>query len=80
MIGCCELNSLAQVPMQMYISSIPFAVVTWNGTDGKDVSLKKEILFLTRNGVMRIHFSAPGVKLKKLIIKYSRPFTEPEKF
>ena len=80
MIGCCELDSLAQVPMQMYISSIPFAVVTWNGTDGKDVSLKKEILFLTRNGVMRIHFSAPGVKLKKLIIKYSRPFTEPEKF
>lgn len=80
MIGCCELNSLAQVPMQMYISSIPFAVVTWNGTDGEDVSLKKEILFLTRNGVMRIHFSAPGVKLKKLIIKYSRPFTEPEKF
>ena len=80
MIGSCELNSLAQVPMQMYISSIPFAVVTWNGTDGKDVSLKKEILFLTRNGVMRIHFSAPGVKLKKLIIKYSKPFTEPEKF
>ena len=80
MIGCCELNSLAQVPMQMYISSIPFAVVTWNGTDGEDVSLKKEILFLTRNGVMRIHFSAPGVKLKKLVIKYTRPFTEPEKF
>ncbi|MBE7069208.1 MAG: beta-glucosidase [Ruminococcaceae bacterium] len=80
MIGSCELNSLAQVPMQMYISSIPFAVVTWNGTDGKDISLKNEVLFLTRNGVMRIHFSAPGVKLKKLILKYTRPFTEPEKY
>jgi beta-glucosidase len=62
--------------MQMYISSIPFAVVTWNGTDGEDVTLKTQVVLLSRNGVMRIHFSAPGVKLKKMSFRYLRPFTE----
>ncbi len=76
MTGSCDLNSLAQVPMQMYISSIPFAVVTWNGTDGEDVTLKTQVVLLSRNGVMRIHFSAPGVKLKKMSFRYLRPFTE----
>ena len=79
MTGSCDLNSLAQVPMQMYISSIPFAVVTWNGTDGKDVTLKTKVVLLSRNGVMRIHFSAPGVRLKKMVIRYDRPFTENDK-
>ncbi len=76
MTGSSDLNSLAQVPMQMYVSSIPFAVVTWNGTDGKDVTLKQQVVLFTRNGVMRLHFSAPGVKLKKMVIRYIRPFTE----
>ena len=78
MIGSSELNTLAQVPMQMYISSIPFAVVTWNGTEGKDVSLKTEVGLFTRNGVMRSHFSGGGVKLKKMIIRFLRPFTEDD--
>ena len=78
LIGSSDLNSLAQVPMQMYISSIPFAVVTWNGTEGKEVTLKHQVVLLTRNGVMRLHFSQPGVKLKKLIIRYVRPFTEDD--
>ena len=76
MTGSCDLNSLAQVPMQMYMSSIPFAVVTWNGTEGKDITMNQQTVLFTRNGVMRIHFSAPGVKLKKMIIRYVRPFTE----
>ena len=76
MTGCCDLNSLAQVPMQMYVSSIPFAVVTWNGTEGRDITMNQQTVLFTRNGVMRIHFSAPGVKLKKMIIRYIRPFTE----
>ena len=76
MTGSSDLNSLAQIPMQMYISSIPFAVVTWNGTEGKDVTLKQQTVLFTRNGVMRSHFSAPGVKLKKMTIRYIRPFTE----
>ena len=62
--------------MQMYISSIPCAVVTWNGTEGRDVTLKTQVVLFTRNGVMRAHFSAPGVKLKKIVIRYDRPFTE----
>ena len=76
MIGSSDLNSLAQIPMQLYMSSIPCAVVTWNGSEGKDVSVKTEILLFSRNGVMRAHFSGAGVKLKKMIIRYSRPFDE----
>ena len=76
MIGSSDLNNLAQIPMQLYMSSIPCAVVTWNGSEGKDVSVKTEILLFSRNGVMRAHFSGAGVKLKKMIIRYSRPFDE----
>ena len=76
MIGSSDLNSLAQIPMQLYMSSIPCAVVTWNGSEGKDVSVKAEILLFSRNGVMRAHFSGAGVKLKKMIIRYVRPFDE----
>lgn len=74
MTGSSDLNSLAQVPMQMYISSIPFAVVTWNGTGGEDVTLKQQVILLSRNGVMRLHFSQPGVELKKMVIRYVGPF------
>lgn len=73
MTGSSELNSLAQIPMQMYLSSIPFAVVTWNGTEGADVALKQQVVLLSRDGVMRLHFSQPGVKLKKIVIRYLRP-------
>ena len=78
MIGSSDLNSLAQIPMQLYMSSIPCAVVTWNGSEGKDVSVKTEILLFSRNGVMRAHFSGAGVKLKKMIIRFLRPFTEDD--
>ena len=71
-----ELNELAQIPMTLYYTSIPFEVVTWNGTDGRDDTRKLSVILHSRHVVLRAHFGAPGVKLKTLELKYSGPIPE----
>ena len=58
-----ELNSLAQIPMTIYCSSIPFDVITWNGLEGHTGSRNIEFRILSRYNVFRIHFGGAGVKL-----------------
>ena len=40
---------LAQIPMTCYITSIPFAVVTWNGTNGELVTKETECMMYAKN-------------------------------
>lgn len=58
-----DLNSLAQIPMTIYCSSIPFDVITWNGLEGHTGSRNIEFRMLSRYNVFRIHFGSAGVKL-----------------
>jgi beta-glucosidase len=67
--GRSDLNSLAQIPMTVYCSSIPFAVITWNGLEGHTGTQEGEFLMLSRYNVFRLHFGAPGVKLISVRIK-----------
>ena len=75
-----DLNSLAQIPMTVYYTSIPVRVITWNGTEGKDVELETSIRVLSKYTVFRFHFGSAGVKLKsiKLEFLYS-PEDDPKK-
>lgn len=78
--GSSELNSLAQIPMTVYYTSIPVRVITWNGTEGQDVSIETSIRVISKYTVFRFHFGAPGFKLKtiKLRFLYS-PEDDPNK-
>lgn len=71
-----ELNELAQIPMTIYYTSIPIKVVTWNGTNGKDVTMREHLVINSRHVVFRAHMGAAGVKLKKLCFKFVSPITE----
>ena len=55
-----DLNSLAQIPMTIYCSSIPFNVITWNGLEGQVGIKESEFRMLSRYNVFRIHFGGAG--------------------
>ena len=64
-----DLNSLAQIPMTVYVSSIPFSVVTWNGLEGHTGTKETEFIMMSRYNVFRLHFGGAGVKLISIKIK-----------
>ena len=76
--GYSNLGELAQIPMTLYITSIPVAVLTWNGTNGEIVSKKIECMMYTKNCVFRAHFASGGMSVKYLKIRYERPFDGTE--
>lgn len=64
-----DLNSLAQIPMTVYVSSIPFSVVTWNGLEGHTGTKETEFIMMSRYNVFRLHFGGAGVKLISIKVK-----------
>ena len=65
-----ELNELAQLPCTMFFQGIPMAGFTFNGTDGKDVTITKEIPLVTRFSICRLFVAANGLNLKEIRIKF----------
>ena len=76
--GYSNLGELAQVPMSLFVTSIPFAVVTWNGTNGELATKTVGCLMYSKNCVFRAHFQSGGVTIKSLKVKYVRPFDGTE--
>jgi len=68
--GSSELGELAQLPCTLLFQGIPIASFTFNGTNGKEVSIKKEMPCPTRFSVCRLFVASNGLKLKDLRIKY----------
>ncbi|MBR2524084.1 MAG: glycoside hydrolase family 3 protein [Clostridiales bacterium] len=71
-----ELNELAQIPMTIFFTSIPFAVLTWNGTEGKEDTREQMTVINARHIVYRAHLGAHGVKVKTLEFKFVEPITD----
>ena len=76
--GYSNLGELAQIPMTVYITSIPCAVITWNGTNGELVTKSCECMMYAKNCVFRAHFASGGVSIKSLKVKYLRSLDEPQ--
>ena len=72
MLVSSELNALAQLPVTVYYTSIPLRVVTFTGTEGKDVTQNTECVLINKHSVFRLHFGKRGLKLKSLTFKYVR--------
>ncbi|MCI7566433.1 MAG: glycoside hydrolase family 3 C-terminal domain-containing protein [Treponema sp.] len=68
--GSSDLGPLAQIPLTIFFQGFPVASFTFNGTDGKDVTLTKKLIFPTRFCVNRLYVASNGVKLKSLKLKY----------
>ena len=68
--GSSEMGVLAQIPVTIFLQGTPATSFTFNGTDGKDVALTKNMIFPARVCVSRINVGANGLKLKELKMKY----------
>lgn len=68
----CDGPQLAQIPVTLFISSIPVVTLTWTGTGGEDVLKGVDYTASTRSNVVRIHFGQSGLELKELKISALR--------
>ena len=68
--GNSTLGPLAQLPCTLFNMGIPIASFVFNGSEGKDVSITKEIYFLSRFNVSRLFVASNGLNLKDIKIKY----------
>lgn len=65
--------SLAQIPCTVFYTSIPVMSYTFNGTEGKDVSLTREFKMRHRFNVMRLYVGANGLELKSIRFVWKNP-------
>ena len=56
-------SPLAQIPMTIFGMGTPCGTLTWNGTDGKPVSLSCEIPLFSRFSAIRLYFAQNGLTL-----------------
>lgn len=70
LVASSDLSPLAQIPITLYYTSIPLRVITFTGTEGKDVSQMAECILIAKHSVFRMHFGKRGLKLKCLKFKY----------
>ena len=69
--GSSELSGLAQIPVTVFFSNIPVLSFTFNGTEGKDVSITKKMYIPHRYNILRIYVGGNGLALKSLQIDKS---------
>lgn len=74
--GSSEMGELAQIPCSLFFTGIPVATYTFNGTGGKDVSIERESLMMSRYTVVRLNVGQNGVKLKSLRFELKTPFEQ----
>ncbi len=65
-----DLSPLAQLPITLYYTSIPVRVITFNGTEGRDVTMTSEAGLIAKHSVFRMHFGKRGLRLKSLKLTY----------
>lgn len=65
-----ELNELAQLPCTFSRLGIPSAIYTFNGTNGKEVSITKIVNFYFGIESCRLYVGCNGLKLKSMKIKF----------
>ena len=60
MTASCNLSSLAQVSVSMFVTGTPTGFI-WNGTEGKDVAISKQVAFPSRFTPVRLYFPRKGL-------------------
>jgi len=60
------LGDVAQLPCTLYYTGVPFLTFTFNGTEGKPVSISKKLDFHNRMAVIRLNVAKNGLKLEKI--------------
>ena len=61
-----KLGELAQIPVTLFYQSVPFAVFTFFGTEGKWDTIQKEVVLHNKYAVLRLHFTQNGLDAKEI--------------
>lgn len=64
--GSSTLSELAQLPVTLFFNGFPVLSFTFNGTEGKDVTIEKDMWFHSRFGVVRLYVAKNGIDLKSI--------------
>lgn len=70
--GSSTLAKLAQLPCTLFYNGFPICNFTFNGTEGKDVVIEKEIACNTRFNVLRLYVKSNGLNLKDIEFTFDR--------
>ncbi len=70
--GSSTLGDLAQLPCTLFYNGFPVSNFTFNGTDGKDVVIEKEIKFYNRFNVLRLYVKSNGLDLKDIEFSFEK--------
>lgn len=63
---CSDLGLMAQIPMTVFAQSVPIGAITFNGTGGQWQTITKRICIGAKYGVLRLHFTQSGARLKTI--------------
>ncbi len=61
-----EQSELAQLPVTVFSMGTPVATLTWNGTEGKSVSLECSTNCFSRYTSIRLYFAQSGLKIHSI--------------
>lgn len=67
-----NLNNLAQLSSTLFVTGIPLATFTFQGSEGKSVSITKEVLMMERFMVSRLFVASAGLNLENIHFKFIR--------
>lgn len=70
--GSSKLAKLAQLPCTLFFNGFPICNFTFNGTEGKDVVIEKEVACYSRFNVFRLYVKSNGLTLKDITFEYDR--------
>ncbi len=68
-----EAGELAQIPITLFLTGSASGTFTWNGTDGKPVSMTKEAPMFSHFTAVRLYFAQNGLDLHSITFELSRP-------
>ena len=63
-------SELAQIPLTLFTMGTAAAGFTWNGTNGKPVSITKEVNIFSAFTAIRFYFAQSGLKLHEIKFEY----------
>ncbi len=72
LVGSSPLGELAQMPCTLIYSGFPIASFTFQGTEGKEIEITREVAFPNRFNVMRLEVGRNGLNLKEIRFDFLR--------
>lgn len=69
-----DRSETAQIPVTYFNNGTVCATFTFNGTDGKTVSLSKDVWMHSRFNTIRLYFAQSGLKTESITYRLKKPF------